>query len=417
MTHPISETEARARVAQACISCGPLGRVGVELEWVVADPRDPNRPVPLDRIADLLAYLPNPLPGGAVLTVEPGGQLELSSQPCDGLSDCLISTSADVALLRSLLEADGLELMGTGLDPVRAPRRLLEHPRYAAMETFYGRFGTEGKVLMCGSASVQVCLEAGDDSDGVTGYRYRWQLAHELGPVLIAAFANSALRRGRPTGWRSTRMAFRFRADPRRTRPPNGPDPRQTWPEYAMNAQLLCLQRPAPLPWTAPPGLTFAEWLRGHGPRRPSWSDLEYHLTTLFPPIRPRGYLELRMIDTQVGDDWWVPLAVVTALLDDPVAADAARAAIHPLYARRQRDLWLRAARHGAGDPLLGAAARTCFEAALPALHRMDVPEQVCAAVASFAERYPWRGRCPADDQLDAFHAEQGVPRSSVPSG
>ena len=70
MTHPISETEARAHVAQACISCGPLGRVGVELEWVVADPREPNRPVPLDRIADLLAYLPNPLPGGAVLTVQ-----------------------------------------------------------------------------------------------------------------------------------------------------------------------------------------------------------------------------------------------------------------------------------------------------------------------------------------------------------
>src|SRR6266498_4614065 len=82
MTHPISETEARAHIAQACITCGPLGRVGVELEWVVADPRDPCRPVPLDRIADLLAYLPNPLPGGAVLTVEPGGQLELSSKPC-----------------------------------------------------------------------------------------------------------------------------------------------------------------------------------------------------------------------------------------------------------------------------------------------------------------------------------------------
>src|SRR5262249_30734803 len=332
-------------------------------------------------------------------------------------SDCLIAASADVALLRSQLDADGLVLVGTGLDPVRAPRRLLEHPRYAAMETFYGRFGAEGKALMCGSASVQVCLEAGDASDGPTGYRYRWQLAHELGPVLVAAFANSALRRGRPTGWRCTRMAFRFRADPRRTRPPAGPDPLVTWPEYALDAQLLCLQRPAPLPWTAPAGLTFAEWLRGHGRRRPTRADLESHLPTLFPRVRPRGYLELRMIDAQVGDDWWVPLAVVTALLDDPLAADATRAALCPLYARRQRDLWLRAARHGAADPLLRQAVPACFEVALGGLPRIGAPEQVCAAVASFAERYPWRGRSPADDQLDAFTAEQAAARSSVPSG
>lgn len=417
MTDPISENEAREHIADACIRHRPPGGVGVELEWVVADPRDPGRPVPLDRIADLLAYLPNPLPGGALLTVEPGGQLELSSQPAANVADCLIATSADVAMLRSLLAADGLELIGTGLDPTRAPRRLLEHPRYAAMESFYGRFGTEGKTLMCGSASVQVCLEAGDSGDGVTGYRYRWQLAHELGPVLIAAFANSALRRGRPTGWRSTRMAFRFRADPRRTRPPVGGDPREVWPEYALNAQLLCLQRPAPLPWTAPPGLTLADWLRGHGPRQATWDDLAYHLTTLFPPVRPRGYLELRMIDTQVGDDWWVPLAVVTALLDDPVAADAARAVVQPLAARRQRDPWLRAARHGASDPLLGPAVRACFEAAMAALPRLGVPEQVSAAVASFFERYPLRGRCPADDQLDAFHSGVGVVRPSVTSG
>jgi glutamate--cysteine ligase len=417
MTDPISETEAREHIADACIRNRPPGRVGVELEWVVADPRDPARPVPLDRIADLLAYLPSPLPGGALLTVEPGGQLELSSQPLDSVADCLIATSADVAMLRSLLAADGLELIGTGLDPIRAPRRLLEHPRYAAMETFYGRFGTEGRALMCGSASVQVCLEAGDDSDGVGGHRFRWQLAHELGPVLIAAFANSALRRGRPTGWRSTRMAFRFRADPRRTRPPRGADPRDTWAEYALGAQLLCLQRPAPLPWTAPPGLTFAEWLRGHGPRRATWDDLAYHLTTLFPPIRPRGYLELRMIDTQVGDDWWVPLAVTTALLDDPLAAATARSVVQPLAARRQRDPWLRAARHGAGDALLGPAVRACFEAALGALPRLGVPAQVSAAVASFYERYPLRGRCPADDQLDAFHSGVGVVRPTVTSG
>ncbi|GAA4938661.1 hypothetical protein GCM10023238_00440 [Streptomyces heliomycini] len=72
------------------------------------------------------------------------------------------------------------------------------------------------------------------------------------------------------------------------------------------------------------PGLTFRKWSGPHA-RPPTRDDLDYHVTTLFPPVRPRGHLELRMIDAHARDDGWiVPLAVVAALFDDPEAAETA---------------------------------------------------------------------------------------------
>ncbi len=89
-------------------------------------------------------------------------------------------------------------------------------------------------------------------------------------------------------------------------------------------------------PWDVPTdGLTFREWIRSGVPRPPTQEDLDYHLTTLFPPVRPRGHLELRMIDAQPGDDGWiVPLAVTAALFDDPEAAERAYRAVKPLAER-----------------------------------------------------------------------------------
>ena len=137
---------------------------------------------------------PGVLPSGALLTTEPGGQLEVSSQPADSLAGLVDATAGDLVALRAALAADGLELAGIGLDPRRPPQRILHLPRYAAMEEFFDRGGPWGRQMMCGTASVQVCLDAGHDSDGPDGYRRRWRLLHAAGPVLVAAFANSPLR-------------------------------------------------------------------------------------------------------------------------------------------------------------------------------------------------------------------------------
>ena len=312
--------------------------------------------------------------------------------------------------MRDAAAAAGLELCGYGLDPLRPPRRLLDLPRYAAMEKFFDREGPWGRQMMCGTASVQVCLDAGDDSTGQSGYRARWRLLHAIGPVLVAAFANSPLRVGRPTGWRSGRQQVWANMDPGRTRAPalqaaDG-DPRDAWAAYALDAELMCVREPGSQDWTAPPGVTFRDWLRdgGSGPlRAPTAEDLDYHLSTLFPPVRPHGHMELRMIDAQPGDGWIVPAAVVTALTGDERAADAALAAAEPVWegSPDAQEPWLRAARSGPSDARISQASKQCFDAAGAALARSGAPAPIRQAVSDFTERYVLKDRCPADDQLD----------------
>jgi glutamate--cysteine ligase len=349
--------------------------------------------------------LSDPLPGGGQITIEPGGQLELSSAVGASLQECIDAVAADLALVRATLAAEGLLLDGTGLDSQRPAQLITDHPRYHALAAYHDQRGRKGREVMCNSASVQVCLDAGDDSDGWGGYRRRWWLADAVGPVLLAAFANSPRTTRVGTRWVSYRQALRFGTDPSRTRAPRRTaDPRTAWARYALAAKVALIAEPEPLPWQVPAGLTMRDWLRGHGPRPATLEDLERHLGTLVPPTRPRGYLEIRMIDQQPGDGWVVPVAVVTALLDDPIAAEAAAAATEPLRSplRRHRD-WLASARAGLADSALGAAARACFEAAADALVRRGAEPHVRTAVETFIERYVARGRCPADDEPPAL--------------
>jgi glutamate--cysteine ligase len=424
---PLTERQAEEHVHGICFKTGPPAQVGVELEWLVCDGRDPARPVDQQRVARALARLDQPgaLPGRGRLTTEPGGQVEISSAPASGLGGCVAAARSDLAAVRQAIAPAGLSLAGHGLDPLRPPRRVLDQPRYAAMEEFFDRSGPWGRVMMCSTASVQVCVDAGEDRSGPAGFRWRWHLLHALGPVLVAAFANSPFRSGRASGWKSTRQAVWFRLDPGRTRAPanavptsngNGNgwpedgDPRAAWARYVLDAQVMCVREPGSTRWVAPPGMTFRDWIRGAASPGPTADDLTYHMTTLFPPVRPQGHLELRVIDAQPGDGWIVPTAVVSALLDDPAAAQAAMAATAPLCGTPD-ELWLRAARFGLDDPQLAAAARKCFAAADEALPRLGAPAPVRAAVAAFTNRYVLPGRCPADDLLDEARGAESPAR------
>ncbi|WP_441248995.1 ergothioneine biosynthesis glutamate--cysteine ligase EgtA [Kitasatospora sp. McL0602] len=434
---PLTESTAESHLLGICFKIGPPTLTGVEAEWFVHDARCPGLPVDPGRIAEALAALPDGpvppdtpappdgqappvqplpaetplLPAGARLTREPGGQVELSSPPAEDPARCAEDLLRDQALLRTALATQGLRLTGTGTDPHPRERRMqLAQPRYQAMEKHFDRTGPWGRIMMCGTASVQVNVDAGTAS-GPHALADRWRLAHLLGPVLVAAFANSPLLDGRPTGHRSTRQLVWSRMDPSRTLAPSlDEDPREAYARYVLDAEVLCVRRPAGQPWTAPAGLTFRQWLRGAGERPPSAADLDYHRTTLFPPVRPRGHLELRMIDAQPGEGWLAPLALVTALLDDPVAADAARAALEPLGCPNgtrppRTELWRRAATLALTDPQLRRATLACFGAADQALGRRPGAQRLRTALTDFAERYPARGRCPADDQLDALRA------------
>ena len=370
----------------------PHGRVGIELEWITVA-RDGRACDP----AALAALLPS-LPGASRLTFEPGGQLELSGPPAAGLGDALAAMRADTETVRDVLAGAGIDLVGAGID-VRGDRdRVLHLPRYVAMEEYFDTAWPAGRTMMRNTASIQVNVGIGAPHD----VDARWHRAHDLGPVLTACFANSPFdSSGRPSGFRSTRAAVWDAIDPARTASARRVDPASTasehWARYVLDAPVMMVwvDEEQSVPVRAPQ--SFEQWIvDGHELGWPTLDDLAYHLTTLFPPVRPRGWLELRMIDA-LPEQWWpVAVAVTVALLDDPLAAEWASTACAPV-----RDHWAAAARDAVHDPDLGDAARWCFDAAQLALERLDVDRATIDATEEYAERYVRRGRCPADDLLD----------------
>jgi glutamate--cysteine ligase len=387
-----TEHDVRGFVTRTCFKTGPPGRVGIESEWFVHDVADPAERVPLDRLTALVDDA-SPLPGGSAITFEPGGQLELSTACGDNLPHAHDLLDGDLHHLDKLLADRRLRRVGVGLDPVRPPRRIHDAPRYAAMEAFFDGDGPDGRVMMASTASVQVCLDAGADAADIAR---RWALTNALTPLLIAAFANSPLQVGLPTGFACSRQDVWSRIDPTRTVAPRGSDPVEAWARYALDARVLLVRR-EPEPWVADPGMTLREWIAGVTPwGRPTYDDLAYHLSTLFPPVRPHGWLELRAIDALPDDLWPAAVAVVTALVEDPKAADTARDAMSGLEGHHHR-----AARTALHDRDLRRAAERCFGAALAALPRLGAGRALVEQVDDYADRYVTTGRVPADDLLD----------------
>lgn len=369
----ITEIEqAEGYIASICFKTGPPAAVGVELEFTVHHHDDPAAPLDRDRLCAALGdHAPVtlrptspalPLRHGSSVTLEPGGQVEISSRPHASLTELHRAVSAEIEQLATLLAGAGLILGDTGVDPHRPPRRLLSTPRYDAMEAAFDRRGLSGKIMMCSTAGLQVCLDAGPAGELAT----RWAAVHALGPPLLALFANSGRFAGRDTGWASARQQAWRGIDPSRTRQiATGTDPAGAWAGYALDAALLCVRRPGG-EWHAPSGVTFADWIRGALRPRPTFADLDYHLSTLFPPVRPRGYLEIRYLDTQPGRGWFAPAALLHALLADAGTAAAALELAAPAAGR-----WVEAARDGMTDPVLAGAARAVRELAL---RRLDLP-------------------------------------------
>ncbi|WP_162149375.1 glutamate-cysteine ligase family protein [Arthrobacter sp. Br18] len=396
---PLSETEAEIYIASVCFKTGPPGAVGVEVERIVHDALDPQRTIPVAEVRAAAAEVGTDLPGGGVITYEPGGQLELSSACAPDLPSVIEAVRADLAVIDRAVGDAGLSFSSVALEPSRPPLRTLNHPRYAAMEAHFDSGGTAGRIMMCSTSSLQVCLDAGLPGIGAGSAVQRWQHLHRLAPVLVALFGNSPFRHGAPSGWKSTRQAVWLRTDPSRTSPvPDSDDPPSAWARYALNASVLCIPSPHGS-WEAPRGLTMRGWLRGHGPRPVLQEDLDYHLSTLFPFIRPRGFLEIRVIDAQSGSDWEAAAAITTALVEDELAAATAAEACAPVAALA--DPMTAAARDGLADPVLGRAGWLCAEAALDAMDRLNADTGTKSRVEAFIEQYAARGRSPADQRID----------------
>ncbi|WP_250008345.1 glutamate-cysteine ligase family protein [Actinoplanes sp. M2I2] len=361
-----TQNEVEARIRAICFKTGPPALIGAELEWTVHHLAAPRAPLAVETLRQALgrhspttlgaAHPPQPLPAGGTISVEPGGQVEISSAPAPTLAALRTAVDADRRYLSGLLEAAGLTLGGHGIDPHRAPRRLVRTPRYDAMEQAFDARGGDGRVMMCSTAGLQVCLDAGTDSE----LAVRWAAVSALGPPLLAAFATSGRHAGRDTGLASARMAAWWAMDPRLTHPVGvSADPAGDWVRYALDAPLTCVRRDGDS-WAAPAGATLGDWARGALTAPLTVADVDYHLSTLFPPVRPRGYLEVRYLDAQAGAGWLAPVAVLATLLADPATTGAALDLALPTAGR-----WVPAWRSGLADPALRRTARAVLDLAL----------------------------------------------------
>ncbi|WP_326552330.1 glutamate-cysteine ligase family protein [Micromonospora sp. NBC_01813] len=380
---------ATGYIGRICFKTGPPRRIGIELEWTVHHLDQPARQLAPDELADALGeHAPptirpgspqRPLPHGGLVTVEPGGQLEISSQPAESLATLQLRTAAETRFLVDRLARAGLRLGGHGCDPHRRPHQILTTRRYAAMAAAFARQGPTGATMMCGTAGIQVCLDAGTPAQ----LPLRWAAAHALGPVLVALFANSPRSSGRDTGWASSRMRTWLTLDPDRTAPPAGvtdpagpADPVAAWAQRVLATPPLFVVDGSN-GWRLPDRAGFGEWIRSGVPRPPTYADLDLHLSTLFPPVRPRGYLEIRYLDTQPGDEWILPLATLSALFARDETLRTAMA-----YTAEAADRWLPAARAGLADPVIAAAAGPLVALVCDRLTDTDLPAGTARHVA-----------------------------------
>ena len=359
-----SRPAAEAYVSKVCFKLGPPALIGAELEWLTAFD-DGSRPS-LSSLATALgdhsprSIAPDSpaltLPGGSAVTVEPGGQVELSSSPCTSVSDLATVLDADARMLREMLRSSGIDILAVPADTERDPERLLVLPRYCAMENRFTTIGPYGKLMMCNTAAAQVSVDPGRDRGEVAA---RWRMLHAIGPAFVAAFARSPELKGAPEGaWASQRMRTWLELDSSRTDSSSPADvatgdPVADYARWALDVPLLCIQGAAEN-WEAPVGTTFAQWLDDPDVvgRAPTYGDLDYHLTTLFPRVRACGHLEIRYLDAQPEGQWVIPAAAFEALLSTPELVSRATE-----IAAGTADRWLDAARLGLGDDDLRSTA------------------------------------------------------------
>jgi len=374
--------------ATACAPSPPgPARAGVEQEWHTFSLDEPERHLRPDEVL-AAAEAGGPLPHGSRITVEPGGQVEISTPPADPWWSCLTAMQVDGAAMRRRLAHAGIVAVPAGIDPFRPPARTLSQPRYDAMQAYFDRQGREGRRMMSSCASIQVNVDSGDRAT----LARRWQLAHQTGPALAAAFACSP-----DPLHRSERLANWNAMDPTRTRPGLATgDPGEDWATYVLAAEVMLLQEDdgSCVPLEAP--VSFGSWVdEGIAGRHPTVTDLDYHCTTLFPPVRPRGWLEVRWLDALPAGVAEVATATVAALLLDEEAAERASRACSEVAGQ---EMWEVAAEHGPRHDGLAAASTELLRVAADALDRLGAGPEWSGRVVDAAERWPAKGRCPADD-------------------
>ncbi|NIP58466.1 MAG: hypothetical protein GWM92_08800 [Gemmatimonadetes bacterium] len=380
-------------------------RIGVEVELIPVREGD-GTPLPLEdgRGPDLLTLLRDlgapgreperspgtgapcvPVSGGGAWSLEPGGQLEYSSTVGRSVDEALDEVARAVEALRGVGRVRGIELVTRGIDPVTPEERArlaVASGRYLRLARHLDRKGSAGRRMMLQTAAVHVNLDLGSRP------LLRWRVANGLVPHLIALFANSSRYGGAETGYRSYRARQWQLLDRSRSGVFVPGDPVEDYLAFALDAEAILLGSPAE------PPRPFREWLGARDVGEEAWRA---HLSTLFPEVRPRGYLEVRSVDALPPRWYAAPVVFLAGLLLDDGALEDAR----ELVCTGEPPDLEGAARQGVGDPERARRALELFDLALTGARRLGpevIGEAALETARTFRDRYTARGRDPASD-------------------
>jgi glutamate--cysteine ligase len=317
-------------------------RIGTEYERLAVDRRS-GRAIPfsgprgveaiLRGLADRYGWEPQEEGGriiglkrsGGEITLEPGGQLELSGQPHESVHQARVELERHVEEVQSITSELDVAILGLGMQPFSTLDEIEWVPkrRYAIMGPYMRKVGSLGQRMMKQTATVQVNLDFSSEKDAIEKMR----TATGIGPIVNAIFANSPICDGAPNGFLSYRAHVWTDTDPARTGLlPFLFDPGasfERYAEWALDAPMYFVKRKGDyVDMTGVPFRRF--WREGANGLRATVGDFALHLSTLFPEVRLKTYIELRMTDSQPHETMLGLPAIAKGVLYEPDCLQAA---------------------------------------------------------------------------------------------
>ena len=232
---------------------------------------------------------------GTHITLEPGGQFELSGKPFDNIRDVADETTAFSRMVNEILEGTGVRQIALGFTPFARIEDIPWVPkgRYTIMRAHLKDTGSLAHDMMKGTAAVQASYDFSTEEDAAT----KVGLSTRIGPLVTAMFANSPFKHGAANGWMSWRGHAWTQTDPRRTGFPEAMDAFTfaRWVDYLLQVPMM-FRKDAEGNWVSARGQTFAQWLDEDG-SPPTMADWDLHLTSVFPEVRIKQTIEVRGAD------------------------------------------------------------------------------------------------------------------------
>ncbi|MEN0062963.1 MAG: glutamate-cysteine ligase family protein [Myxococcota bacterium] len=232
----------------------------------------------------------------ASVTLEPGGQFELSGAPAKSLQPIHDEARDFAAEVDALLGDNGIRQMAIGFTPFA---RITDIPwvpkgRYAVMKAHLARTGQLAHHMMKGTAAVQATYDYADEADAAR----KVGLATRLGPLTTAMFANSPYAEGKASGYMSFRGHIWTQTDPARTGLPDSVEPCsvERWLDYLLDVPMMFIKDAAGN-YLAANGMSFRHWMEGGMGVPPTSADWDLHLTSVFPEVRVKHTIEVRGAD------------------------------------------------------------------------------------------------------------------------